>query len=156
MKNNIQLLLLCLLLNLNAFGQWVNEYVDNGEDTPYNICYNEDENNLFDTFYAKLENVNGKISFYIQSSDFRPGYEFAMIYFTVNGVLKTHTVQGRLSDDGELIFISDNLINSKLLYDFKASSEMRIDLFFEGFGHIITRFNMTGSTAAYNFIRQKV
>jgi hypothetical protein len=137
-----------------SFGQWVNETVDDGIEPTYHICYNYSNGLSSDEFIAKLENVNGEIAFYVASNAFCYDYDFAVVYFTVNGALKKHVLKGSIGEDGKNIFLVDNLISSKLLYDFKAASDMRIDFFYDSCPHNIANFDMKGSTSAYNFIRQ--
>lgn len=154
MKQFIYLIFILLFNNPSTYGQWVNEAVNDGIEDPYHICYNYSNGLSSDEFLAKLENVNGEISFYIESRGFCYDYDFAIVYFTVQGKLKKHVVQGSISDDRQAIFLIDNLITSKLLADFKAASDMRIDVFYESCPHSIANFDMKGSTAAYNFIRE--
>lgn len=137
-----------------SFGQWVNETVDNGIEPTYHICYNYSNGLSSDEFIAKLENVKGKIAFYVASKDFCYDYDFAFVYFTVNGALKTHMLKGSIGEDGQNIFLVDNLNSSKLLYDFKVASDMRIDFFYDSCPQNIANFDMKGSTSAYHFIRQ--
>jgi hypothetical protein len=137
-----------------SFGQWVNETVDDGIEPTYHICYNYSNGLSSDEFIAKLENVNGKIAFYVASMAFCYDYDFAVVYFTLNGTMKTHTLQGSIGEDGQNIFLVANLSSSKLLYDFKAASDMRIDFFYDSCPQNIANFDMKGSTSAYHFIRQ--
>ena len=155
MKNLLKFFLLINFFSSNAFGQWINEEVNDGIEAPYHICYNYSDGLSGNAFLAKLENVNGAISFYVASTEFCYDYDFAVVYFTLNGKLKDHVLNGHISKDGQAIFLTDNLTTSKILSDFKAASEMRIDLFYESCPHSIANFDMKGSTAAYNFIKKK-
>lgn len=154
MKNLIKIFFLFFVSISNFYSQWINEAVDEGTEEAYHICYNYAIGTVYDEFIAKLENVNGSIAFYVASNSFCYDYDFATVSFTVQGINKYYALNGYISDDGKAVFLIDNLKTSKLLHDFKAASEMRIDFFYEGCPHSIANFDMKGSTAAYNFIKQ--
>lgn len=138
----------------NAFGQWVNKFVDNGFDEPYKICYNSAKND--DDVLAKLEfadyDGSGRIIFYIQGGYFCGETIKADISFLVNGVYEKYSTNGDVASDHESLFLIHDLRNDIILENFKKASMMKIRINDDICGEEIYTFSMTGSTSAYNYV----
>lgn len=136
-----------LLLNAGN-AQWTNKVVDNGFDESYKICYTRSNNNAI----LKLENVDGVIVFYIQGSYFCTETPVVDISFMVNGVWKKYNIIGVKNNQGDALFLVDDLLNDEMYLDFKNCSSVKLRVNEEYCDTDVFQFNMSGSTSALNFI----
>ena len=149
MKNLLMSVGVMLCLNANA--QWTKKTVDNGFDDPYRICYTA-INNLG---YLKLENVDGQIYFYLSGKyccDENPTINLA---FIVNGVTVKYHCTARVSEDKGTVWILDDFLNSTVVESFKNCSSLNVRVVDTVCSNELYYFNMSGSTAALNFITNK-
>jgi hypothetical protein len=139
-----------LLICLNVNAQWTYKTVDNDFDEPYRICYTKSSNSN----YLKLENVDGEIFFYMKGGyycDENPTIDLA---FIVKGVSKKYSVYGSVSEEKDILWIMNDLLeNNEILLDFKSCTTLKIRVNDNICESEIFSFNMSGSTSALNFIR---
>jgi len=145
-----KLLLLMLLVPMLGAAQWSYENVDNGFDEAYKIAYTKRVAGA----WLKLENVDDEIVMYIQGIYFcdDPDTEVDASY-KVNGVWQKYTGSGLVSNDQTTVFIEPNLLESKMLSDFKAATSIKIRIRQTYCEEQIYEFNMTGSTKALNYMQ---
>ena len=140
-----------VMLCLNANAQWVNKTINNGFDDPYKICYTA-TNNLG---YLKLENVDGQIYFYLNGKYCCDENPVVNLSFIVNGVTVKYFCTANVSDDKGTVWILEDFLNSTVVESFKNCSTLNIRVNDTVCNEEIYSFNMSGSTAALNFITKK-
>ena len=146
MKNLLLILFLLLALNINA--QWVNKTINNDFDDPYRICYTEPSG----INYLKLENVDGKIFFYMQGGYYCDENPVVDLSFIVNGVAKKYSRECSISSDNETVWLINDLLIEEMLSDFKNCSILKVRVNDYTCSSEIYSFNMSGSSSAINFI----
>lgn len=148
MKKIILTTTLILLANI-SLAQWTSRNVDNGFDPAYHICYTKESNNSV----LKLENVDGEIALYLQGGYFCSDVTEVDISFMVNGVWKKYTTTATKSSDSKLLFLIDDMTTSDALIDFLNATLVKLRVNEEYCETEYYQFNMSGSTAAYKFIK---
>lgn len=132
-----------------SMAQWTKKTVNNGLDEPYKICYTATNNGG----YLKLEGGEYKVSFYVSGGYYCEDSPLVNISFLVNNEWVKHSVWGSRSSDHETVFLSFDLANEVFLKDFLNASSVKIRINESYCENEIYQFNMSGSTAAYNFIK---
>ena len=140
MRKTINFVLALLTVGtLNA--QWTYETINNSFDQPYKIAYTVLNNNG----YAKLENVNGKIVFYITGSYYCDEQPKVDVDFFVDGVYKKYLFTGSKSDDSKTIFITwDLAANPSAASDFKKATLLKVTInetYCDSESYLFTTFN---------------
>ena len=146
MKNLLMSVGVMLCLNANA--QWTNKTINNGFDDPYRICYTA-TNNLG---YLKLENVDGQIYFYLNGKYCCDDSPVVNLSFIVNGVTVKYYCTANVGDNKDVVWILEDFLNSAVVESFKNCSTLNIRVNDTVCNEEIYSFNMSGSTAALNFI----
>jgi len=146
MKTFLSIILLAL--SFTSSSQWITKNIDNGFDDPYHIAYTSDSQDS----YLKLENVNGKISFYIGGGYTCSDELTVDISFIVSEAHKKYTFNAFVSEDRKNVFFVDDLLNESCLADFKACSSLKIRINDSLCETEIYTFNMSGSSAALKYI----
>ena len=137
-----------VMLCLNANAQWTNKTINNGFDDPYRICYTA-TNNLG---YLKLENVDGQIYFYLNGKYCCDDSPVVNLSFIVNGVTVKYYCTANVGDNKDVVWILEDFLNSAVVESFKNCSTLNIRVNDTVCNEEIYSFNMSGSTAALNFI----
>jgi len=132
-----------------SLAQWTKKTVNNGLDDPYKICFTETNNGA----YLKLQNGGTKIAFYNSGSYYCEDSPMVNISFLVNNEWVKHSIWGNRSSDNKTVFFTFDLANEVFFNDFLNSSSVKIRVNESYCTSEIYEFNMTGSTAAYNFIK---
>jgi hypothetical protein len=148
MKKNILTIATLILANV-SIAQWTNKKVDNGFDEPYKICYTAENNGAI----LKLENVDGEIAFYLQGGYFCDDAPVVNISFLVNNVWIKYTTEATKGEQSNALFLVDDMNISDAIVDFVKATSVKIRV---NESHCATgyyQFNMSGSTSAYNFIK---
>ena len=137
-----------VMLCLNANAQWTNKTINNGFDEPYKICYTA-TNNLG---YLKLENVDGQIYFYLNGKYCCDDSPVVNLSFIVNGVTVKYYCTANVGDNKDVVWILEDFLNSAVVESFKNCNTLNIRVNDTVCVEEIYSFNMSGSTAALNFI----
>lgn len=148
MKKIILSIATVLLVN-STFAQWTTKSIDNGLDEPYKICHSKIENGAI----LKLENIDGEILFYIQSSHFCSDKPIIDISFLVNDKWEKFNVPGLKSENSEMLFLSSDLENEIIFQSFLKATSVKMRVNEEYCDTEIFEFSMSGSTAAIKFIK---
>jgi hypothetical protein len=133
-----------------ASSQWISKNVDNGFDEAYRICYTKENNGAV----LKMENSNGEVAFYIQGSYFCTDEPTVDISFLVNGVWQKYGVRASRNQQGNVLFLVDDLETSEGISDFLKATSIKLRVNEEYCDNQIFQFSMSGSSAAYKFIDQ--
>jgi hypothetical protein len=144
------LLLLFVLCSSIAHSQWTTKTVNNGFDEPYRICHSKE----VDGAILKLENVNGKIAFYIQGMYVCEDEIVVDLSFLINSDYSKYTFVSEASKDHEVLFFTWDLLGSKADEDFQACSEVKVRINDSTCGESIYTFKMSGSTLALKYIQK--
>lgn len=136
-----------LVLSYTASAQWVSKTVDNGLDDPYKIAYTESGGR-----FLKLENIDGKILFYLDGGYTCEERVNVDLSFMVKGEYKKYSFYAVTSEDSKAVFMMTNLLTQDCLEDFKASTTVKMRVNDVTCGAEIYEFKMSGSTAALNFM----
>lgn len=142
------LLATLLLASVQVNAQWCAKKVDNGLDEPYKICYNK---NLYGEF-LKMENVEGKVSMYLQADytceQFNIDTDLSLL---VNNVWQKHKFNA--NGNGDIVVLMDNLYDSEeFVAQFKAATKIKFRLNYEECEAVTYEFNMLASTSSLLFI----
>lgn len=148
MKKKIITIAAILVANI-SLSQWISKSVDNGFDDPYHICYTKESNGSI----LKMENVDGDVALYLQGSYFCSDVVTVDISFMVNGTWKKYTTTATKSSDSKALFLIDDMTNSDALIDFLNATSVKLRVNEEYCETEYYQFNMSGSTAAYKFIK---
>ena len=70
----------------------------------------------------------------------------------VNNQPKKYSIEGFVSEDKTLVFLSDDLFNDTIFQDFKQCSILKIRINESSCTNDIYTFSMTNSSSAYNFM----
>lgn len=159
------------LLCLNALSQWTYQTVDNGLDDPYRIAFSKQNNGG----YLKLEPMPSVSPcyaiFYITGTYFCDDNPTVNISFLINGEYQKFLIVGEKSSDNKTIFFGSiegnnnanittppgntipyNYGSVNFVPYFKAASSIKIRVNESHCDDDYYEFNMSGSTAAYNYI----
>ena len=138
-----------LALSYTASGQWTNKTVDDGIDPTYKIAYTDNSK----TQWLKLENYNKNISFYMSGFFVCEKVVDVDISFLVDGAYqKYELLECDVTEDHETVFFVKNLKTSEMLSSFKSASSVKIRINDKTCGAGTYEFNMTGGTAAFDFV----
>ena len=130
--------------------QWSYKTVDNGFDNPYRIAYSNQNNGAI----LKLEKVGDEVAFYILGGYYCDENPIVDLVFVVNGKDVKFYSESHTSSDNEAVFIMDNILTSNLLDPFKNCTSIRVRVNESYCDTKVYSFNMKGSTAALNFIKE--
>jgi hypothetical protein len=149
-------LLLTQTLQVNA--QWISKKTDNGFDEPFYYAYvnSTDQNN-----YLRLERYNDGfeegIVFFVGGEYYcSDEMVFIELSFQVNGINKKYSRSCIIhASENPIAVISTEINKEDFLKDFKSCTTMKIritDNDCETSPQVIYTYNMSGSTAALNFV----
>jgi len=143
--------LIFLSISQISYSQWVNKNVDNKIDEPYKITYCYSNNK---TGVIKLENVGGKVGFYISGGYYCDDYPYIDMALNVNGETKIYTFSGIKSTDSHTLFIIDDILTEypDFLEHFKKSSSLLMRIDETHCTDNYYEFNISGSNKAVEFI----
>jgi hypothetical protein len=131
-----------------SFSQWDYKNVNNGFDDPYRIAYTSENNGSI----LKLEDVDGRIFFYIQGGYFCdeiPVVDF--VFYTKTQTLK-FTLDCITNAKNDVVFFTNDLVDSELYEIFKKSTFLKIRINQSYCDTETYYFNMLKSTSALNFM----
>jgi hypothetical protein len=148
MKKLVLSIATILLANV-SIAQWNKKSIDNGLDEPYEICYTNTNNGGF----LKLENLDGDVVFYIQGSYFCEEEPIVDISFLVRNEWVKYSVVGAKSGNGRTIFLAFNIEEAVFFKSFLNATSVKVRVNEEYCNTEIFQFNMSGSTSAFNFIK---
>jgi hypothetical protein len=143
------LLFIGLALNFTVNAQWTYQTVNDGFDEPYKIAYTKENNNCI----LKMENIDGKVYFYLSGGYHCDKYPTIDLVFMVNNQPKRYTIEGFVTEDKKLVFLSEDLYNDTIFQDFKQCSILKIRINESSCTNDIYTFNMSNSTSAFNFMK---
>lgn len=144
------ILIFSLVLSLNLHSQWVYKTITDGFDDPYKIAYTDNTTGA----YLKMENVDGKVVFYIKGGyycDEEPTYDF--VFQLGQEVYKVSGV-GLRSKANDIIFFTPNLLDEEYqtVDWFKKCSKLKIRINESYCTTELYEFNMSKSSSALNFM----
>ncbi len=134
-----------------SMAQWNEKSINNGLDEPYKICYTAENNRAV----LKMEHSDSTTALYLTGGyhcDREPKLD---VSFLVNNEWVRYKETGFRSNDSKTIVFTFNLKNEEYFNSFLNSSSVKIRVNESYCTSEIYEFVMTGSTAAYNFIKTK-
>jgi hypothetical protein len=144
-----------LILSLALFtslsqvkAQWTYKKIDNGFDEAYKIAWTETNN----SGYLKLENVDGKIAFYISGGYYCEDAPTVDLVFVVDGQNKKYSIQAIKSDNSKSVFLTWDLNAESFAEDFKKSSTCKVRVNESYCTSEVYSFDMTSSKTALDFM----
>jgi len=140
-----------LLLSTTSFGQWTLDNVNNGFDDPYRICYTKATKGVT----MKLEDVEGKIVFYLSNGYFCDEEIKVDISFLVAGSYKKYSVLADVSNNKKNLFLTWNLVGADFEKDFRAAGNVRLRVNESYCSSDIYQFSMVNSSPALDFMLGK-
>ena len=143
-------LIFFLLLSLTSYSQWVYKTITDGFDDPYKIAYTDNPTGA----YLKMENVDGKIAFYIKGGYFcddQVTYDF--VFQLGQEVYKVSGI-GLKSQSSEIIFFTSNLLDEEFqtVDWFKKCSKLKIRINESYCTTEYYEFNMSKYSSALDFM----
>lgn len=129
--------------------QWTKKTVNNGLDEPYKIAYTEVNNGGF----LKLEGDTSGVAFYVSGGYYCEDSPLVNISFLVNNQWVKHSVWGNTTSDNKTVFLTFDLENEVFIKDFLNATSVKIRINETYCDNETYQFNMSGSTAAFNFIK---
>lgn len=142
-----------LLWSTASFGQWKYDQVVDATTGAYKIAYVRDSEKS--TAFLKMELYESSLVLYLQDS-YICGQEVYVSAIFVTPIYKKEVVFfGRVSENGEVMFLEKNLKAAFFRDLFKQSTQVVMKLHTnECAEDVYYQFFMSGSTAAYNFMIQ--
>lgn len=140
-----------IMLATLGYSQWKYERVNNGFDDPYRIAYTSPNNNAI----LKLEKVGDAVAFYITGTYYCEDEPIVDLVFIVNGEERKYYAEASTSDSRQTVFILDDILTSNVLESFKACSKLRVRVNESYCDTEVYSFNMSGSSAALNFVKSE-
>jgi hypothetical protein len=144
------ILIFTLFFSLNLSAQWVYKTITDGFDDPYKIAYTDNPSGA----YLKLENVEGKVAFYIKGGyycDDVISYDF--VFQLGQEVYKVSGV-GVKNESSDIVFFTPDLLNEE--YEtvnwFKKCSKLKIRINESYCTNSYYEFNMSKSSSALDFM----
>lgn len=148
MKNILSILFVTILFP-RLYSQWTYKTVSNETNEQYKIAYTASNNDGF----AKLENVDNNVVFYLQGDYFCDEEPQVGIIFWVKGKVKTYDFTGDVSQDHTAIFFDWQFQTKKEAYeDFKAARKMEIYVIQKKCKPKKFKFKMKDAKAAIEFM----
>lgn len=129
--------------------QWTKKNVNNGLDEPYKVCYTETNNGS----YLKLQKLENDVIFYMSGGIYCDKHILVDISFLVNNEWVKFNLHGITHDDKKSVYFTFDLDNEPYFQDFLNASTVKIRINETYCTTDIYEFNMSGSTAAFNFIK---
>jgi hypothetical protein len=144
---------LSLILFSNLYSQWTYQTINNGFDDPYRIAYTAEDEGAF----LKLENVEGRVAFYISGSYYCDDYPTCDFVFSNSTTTHKASLTGAKNDNSEIIFFTfDLMAEDSLFVDwFKKCSTLKIRVNETYCTSNYYEFNMSKSQSALNFIKEE-
>jgi hypothetical protein len=140
--------ILAITLSINVSAQWVNKTIDNGFDTPFKKAYvNDADNNCLLILEEGLVEPFMAIVGLFYCDDIA----IVDFVFTVNGNKQHFTVNAYKSDD-DVYYFKESIWTAEFKQAFISSTTLKVRINQEYCGSDMYSFNMSKSTAAYNFI----
>jgi len=144
------ILLSSLFLSLNFSAQWVYKTITDGFDDPYKIAYTD---HVYGEF-LKLENVDGKVVFYIDNGYFCDDeltYDFV---FQLGTEVYKVSGKGTKSSSSDVVFFTWDLLNeeSETVNWFKKCSKLKIRINESYCTTNYYEFDMSKSSSALDFM----
>lgn len=144
------ILLSLLFLSFNFSAQWVYKTITDGFDEPYKVAYTDNPTGA----YLKMENVEGKVVFYVKGGyycDDQLTYDF--VFQLGQEVYKVSGV-GVKSQSSDIVFFTPDLMNEE--YEtvnwFKKCSKLKIRINESYCTNSYYEFNMSKSSSALDFM----
>lgn len=145
----IVLTIATILITGIGFSQFKYKTIDNDFDDAYRIVYNKDSYGTL----LKMENIDGEVCLYLENGIFcGKALNVDVVFIMPNGTKSNYNLNCAVSDDSELLMLTDNLINSIMVDDFRKASKMKIRVNDSYCNDSYFEFSMVGSTNALNFI----
>jgi hypothetical protein len=149
MKKLILSLASMMVLSI-SHSQWSYKTINNNFDDPYKIAYTAENNGAI----LKLEKVGDEVYFYITGGYYCDEDPIVDLVFIVNGKDVKFYAESSVSSDNETVFIMNDILTSNLLDPFKNCTSIRVRVNDFTCDTEVYFFNMKGSTAALNFIKE--
>jgi hypothetical protein len=149
MKKLILSLASMMVLSI-SHSQWSYKTINNNFDDPYRIAYTAENNGAI----LKLEKVGDEVYFYITGGYYCDEDPIVDLVFIVNGKDVKFYAESSVSSDNETVFIMNDILTSNLLDPFKNCTSIRVRVNDLTCDTEVYFFNMKGSTAALNFIKE--
>jgi hypothetical protein len=139
-----------LLWSTASFGQWQYDQVVDATTGAYKIAFVKDTE--FPKAFLKMEMYEGNLVLYLQDT-YICGQEVYVSAIFVTPLYKKEVVFfGRVSENGEVMFLEKNLKAAFFRDLFKQSTEVVLKLTTQECADTYYQFLMSGSSAAYNFM----
>jgi hypothetical protein len=135
-----------------AKAQWIYRNIDNGLDRPYKIAFTPKNNGAF----LKMENVDGKVIFYLQSDYFCNETVDINFSFFYAGKWERFSFESNVSSDHTCVWLEGDLENeTDFLRFFLGCTDvrLRVNYYDSTCETKIYDFDMTNSTKAFSFMR---
>jgi hypothetical protein len=142
------ILSVAMLATTLCFSQWTTKTIDSQFDGKFKKAYTKTSNNGF----LAMEKGEVQPFFYLRGSYFCDDTAEIDIVFEVNGQNKKHTIYATKSKDSNVYYFEESSWTENFISDFKNAHICYIRVNQEYCQDDYYVFNMSGSTAAYNFI----
>jgi hypothetical protein len=142
----LSITLFCSLTTAKA--QWTYKTIDNGFDEAYKVSWTETDN----SGYLKLENVEGKIAFYISGGYYCDELVNVDLVFVVDGQNKKYSLKVSRSENSKSIFLTWDLLGESFAEDFKKASTCKVRVNESFCTSEMYSFSMVSSKTALEFM----
>ena len=140
-----------ILTSLTSFGQWTHKVIDSDFDGKFKKAYTQSNNRGW--LMMEVSGTDeGKPFLYLAGSYFCDKNTTVDMVFVVNGEKHLYNLDVSKSEDSRTYYFPDGIWTDEFTAHFKAASKCLIRVNQEHCTDEYYTFNMSGSSAAYNFI----
>lgn len=140
-----------ILKTFTSFGQWTYKVINSDFDGKFKKAYTQIDNRGW--LMMEVSGTDeGKPFLYLAGSYFCDKYTTVDMVFVVNGEKHLYNLDLSKSDDSRTYYFSDGIWTDDFTKHFREASKCLIRVNQEHCTDEYYTFNMSGSSAAYNFI----
>jgi len=140
-----------ILTSLTSFGQWTHKVIDSDFDGKFKKAYTQSNNRGW-LMMEKSSTAEATPFLALAGSYFCDATTFVDIVFLVGGEKHQYKLYALKSTDSRMYYFMDDIWTDDFTAHFKAASKCMIRVNQEHCTDDYYTLNMSGSSAAYNFI----
>ncbi len=147
----ISILIFLAVIGFTASAQWTYKTINSEFDGKFKKAYVKSGNYA----YLGMEQGDNVPMIYLNGSYFCDDEAIIEIVLHVNGTTIKYDIDAIKSSDNRSYYISDNIWTEEFIQNFKLATKCNIRVTQDHCSTDYYSFNMSGSTAAFNFIMNK-
>ena len=148
---------LIMLFTMVSYGQWTYKTINSEFDGSFKKAYTQTNNGGYLMMEVGNSTYNDTIEvkrpfLALKGTYFCDDYTQIDFVLVVNGVNKKYDLRGTKSNDSRMYYFDDGIWTDEFINDFKSASSCSLRVNQDYCTNDYYKFNMSGSTSAFNFI----